>query len=160
MAYHLPAVDQTAIPQPDFPVEATFGGTVRLLGYSVDSLQIGSGDTIHLSLHWQALAPLDKDYTVFTHLLGEQNPATNGPLWAGHDGQPDGGHYPTTAWQPGQIIFDVHPLTIPADTPPGEYQLEAGLYLLETMTRLPAIDAAGDPQAGDAIVLGTITIED
>ncbi|HSR35274.1 MAG TPA: glycosyltransferase family 39 protein [Anaerolineae bacterium] len=160
MAYHLPAVDHAAIPQPDFPVEALLDSSVRLLGYSVDSLQLRSGDTIHLTLHWQALAPLDKDYTVFTHLLGEQNPVTNGPLWAGHDGQPNGGHYPTTAWQPGQVIIDVHPLAIPAGTPPGEYQLEAGLYLLETMTRLPAFDAAGNHLASDAIVLGTIAIGD
>jgi hypothetical protein len=134
------------------------GGAVQLLGYSLDAVTVAPGDTLHLTLYWQGLAPLDKDYTVFTHLLGEHNPATNGPLWTGHDGQPNGGHYPTTAWRPGQIIADVHPLTIPVDAPPGQYRLETGLYLLESMTRLPAADPDGNALPGDAVRLGTVEV--
>jgi 4-amino-4-deoxy-L-arabinose transferase-like glycosyltransferase len=156
-AYHLPAA-RSAFSGPEHPVAATLGDAVQLLGYSLDGETASRGDTLYLTLYWQALAPLDKDYTVFTHLLGEHNPATNGPLWAGHDGQPDGGHYPTTAWQPGQIILDVHPLSIAADAPAGEYRLETGLYHLESMTRLPAADSAGNTLPGDAVLLGTVKI--
>lgn len=161
MAYHLPATTEgeTSLPLPNVRVGATIGDSVRLLGYSLDVDEFRPGDTFYLTLYWQALASLDEDYTVFTHLLGEHNPATNGPLWAGHDGQPDGGQYPTTSWQPGEVILDVHPLMIPADAPPGEYQFEAGLYLLETMTRLSASDAAGNPLAADAVILGTIEVQ-
>jgi hypothetical protein len=106
------------------------------------------------------MAPVDEDYTVFTHLLGDPNPATNGPLWAGHDSQPDSGHYPTTAWQPGQVILDRHPLTIPLDAPAGDYQLEVGLYLLANMSRLPAVDGHGNPLPDDAAILGTLEIRD
>jgi hypothetical protein len=158
-AYHLPA-SRSDFPGPDHPVGASLGGAVQLLGYSLDKVTVAPGDTLHLTLFWQALAPLEKDYTVFTHLLGEHNPATNGPLWAGHDGQPDGGHYPTTAWRPGQIIADVHPLTIPVDAPAGQYQLETGLYLLETMVRLPAADPGGNSLPGDAVLLGTVEVRD
>lgn len=160
-AYHLPSTtggDQQH-PPPDRAVEATLGGAVRLLGYSLDG-DTTPGTTLYLILHWQALAPLAEDYTVFAHLLGAHNPATNGPVWAGHDGQPVGGTYATRAWQPGEVILDVHPLTIPADAPPGEYQLEVGLYLLSTMTRLPATDAAGNPLPNDAVSLGTIEVHD
>jgi 4-amino-4-deoxy-L-arabinose transferase-like glycosyltransferase len=160
-AYHLPSTtegDKLYAP-PDYAVEATLGSAVRLLGYSLDS-DAAPGSTLYLILHWQALAPLDEDYTVFAHLLGEHNPATNGPLWTGHDGQPVGGTYVTRAWQPGEVILDVHPLTIPADAPPGTYHLEVGLYLLSTMTRLPATGAAGDPLPNDAVLLGTIEIRD
>jgi 4-amino-4-deoxy-L-arabinose transferase-like glycosyltransferase len=156
-AYHLPASARPAS-LPDRPVEVTFGNAARLLGYSLDHTSVAPGDTLQLTLYWQAITPLGEGYTVFAHLLGEHNPATNGPLWAGHDGQPDGGHYPTSTWQPGQVILDVHPLSVPADTPPGEYRLEAGLYLLTTMTRLPAADAAGQQLADDAASLGTITV--
>jgi 4-amino-4-deoxy-L-arabinose transferase-like glycosyltransferase len=156
-AYHLPAA-RSAFSGPDHPVAATLGDAVQLLGYSLDGEAASPGDTLYLTLYWQALAPLDKDYTAFTHLLGEHNPATNGPLWAGHDGQPDAGHYPTTAWQPGQIILDVHPLPIPVDAPAGEYRLATGLYLLESMIRLPAADSAGNPLPGDAVLLGTVEI--
>jgi len=161
-AYHLPRTNEgdRSSPPPDHAVEATLGSAVRLLGYSVGREKVAPGDTLYLVLHWQALAPLDEDYTVFAHLLGAHNPATNGPLWAGHDSQPVGGHYPTGVWQPGEVILDVHPLTIPADAPPGEYTLEAGLYLLSTMTRLPATDGSGNPLPNDAVLLGAIEVQD
>ena len=160
VAYHLPAVAESQAPLlvPNHRVEASFGGVARLLGFSVSAEEVAPGDTLYLTLYWQALAPLDKEYTVFTHLLGENNPATNGPLWAGHDSQPDGGQYPTTAWQPGELVLDVHALAVPAEAPPGEYQLEAGLYLLATMARLPAVDATGTPLAQDAALLGTVRV--
>ena len=157
VALHLPA-SESGMHAPDHAVDAVLGDAARLLGYSVEPERATPGETIYLTLTWQVLAPLDDRYTVFVHLLGEHNPATGGPLWAGHDSQPDGGHYPTTAWQPGQTILDLHPLTIPADAPPGSYQIEAGLYLLETMARLPARDAAGNPLPGDAATLGAIEV--
>ncbi len=160
MAYHLPPLDGGQVPAlvPDHLVGASFDGAAALLGYSLSAEEVVPGDTLYLTLYWQSVAPMDKAYTVFTHLLGPHNPATNGPVWAGHDGQPDGGHYPTTAWQPGEVILDVHELTMPSDAPPGEYQLEVGLYLLATMARLPAVDAAGNALPGDAALLGSLTV--
>jgi len=113
---------------------------------------------VTLVLYWQALAPLERDYTVFTHLLGGYNPATDGPLWAGHDSQPNGGHYPTTAWQPGQVVLDRHPLLVPDEAPPGDYQLEVGLYELATMVRLPATDATGQRLPDDAALIGVLRV--
>jgi len=161
-AYQLPrlAGETDPFPLPDHRLEATFGGEARLLGYSLDTEAVAPGDSLNIVLYWQALAPLDDDYTVFAHLLGGHNPSTGGPLWVGHDAQPDLGHYPTTSWQPGEVILDWHPLAVPADAPPGEYQLEAGLYLLATMVRLPATDAAGQPIPDDAVLLGTIQVKD
>lgn len=160
IAYTLPSGTGigSPIPPPAQPANATLGESVQLLGYSLQPKAVAPGDTAYLTLYWQALAPMDDDYTVFGHLLGEHNPATNGPLWAGHDGQPVGGSYPTSAWQPGQVILDVHPLTIPADALPGEYQLEAGLYLLATLARLRAVDDTGQPLPGDAVPLGSIQV--
>jgi hypothetical protein len=159
VAYHLPAT-RSDPPEPEHGVGASLGGAVELLGYSLDAETVAPGDTLHLMLVWQSLEPLDNDYTVFTHLLGAHNPATNGPLWSGHDGQPNGGHYPTGGWRPGQIIVDVHPLAIPVDAPAGRYQIEAGLYLLETMTRLPAAGPDGEPLPGEAVQLGTVEVQD
>jgi 4-amino-4-deoxy-L-arabinose transferase-like glycosyltransferase len=135
-----------------------WSGRVLLLGYLPDREEVAPGETVNVTLYWQALAPLGKDYTAFVHLLGEHNPVTDGPLWAGHDGQPDGGHYPTTRWQPGEVILDVHPLAIPPDAPPGEYKLEVGLYFLETMERLPVEDWLGEPLPGNAALPGTLEV--
>jgi hypothetical protein len=158
-AYHLPAGGGASGFLPQFPTEATFGERIRLIGYSVDTETAIPGDTLHLTLYWESLAVLEDDLTVFAHLLGEHNPKTNGPVWAGNDGQPVGGGYPTSNWQPGQRILDVHPIKVPSDAPEGEYQLEIGLYLLSTMVRLPATDASDMPLPGDALLLGTIDVK-
>jgi hypothetical protein len=159
-AYSLPATaaEGRSPPAPDRPADATFGGAARLLGYSLDRDTVPPGGIVNLTLFWQALAPLPEDYTVFTHLLGATNPNTGGPVWTGHDSQPDGGHYPTTDWQPGQVILDLHPLAVPADAPPGEYRLETGLYRLSTLARLPAIDGSGQRLPDDAAHLTTIRV--
>ena len=83
------------------------------------------------------------DYTVFVHLLGPFNPATGGPVWAQHDGQPLGGQYPTHSWLTGRVVKDRHVLTLPPDMPPGEYQVEVGLYDLASGMRLPVIPPDG-----------------
>lgn len=159
-AYFLPASAAPA-PRPAKPVDAVLSdgaGQARLLGYDLQPPTAAPGDRVVLTLYWQSLAPFDADYTVFTHLLGNPDPASGGPLWTGHDAQPNGGHYPTTAWRPGEVILDIHPLVLPAEIPPGEYPLEAGLYLLSTMTRLSATDAAGHPLPDNAVPLGTLQV--
>ena len=158
-AYYLPEGDSVSRPIPQYPTGATFGEAIRLIGYSVDTETVVPGETLHLILHWESLAAVKDDLTVFAHLLGKHNPATNGPVWAGHDGQPGGESYRTSTWQPGQSILDVHPIEVPPDTPVGEYQLEIGLYHLPTMVRLSATDASGLPLPGDAMLLGTIGVE-
>ncbi|MBN1934816.1 MAG: glycosyltransferase family 39 protein [Anaerolineae bacterium] len=116
-------------------------GRVRFLGYTLSSERVRAGKILTVDLHWQAQTALDRPYTVFAHLLGPYNPATSGPLWAQHDGQPlDGGH-PTTRWLPGQMVIDRRVFEIGADTPPGTYQIEIGLYDALTGERLAV---AGD----------------
>jgi 4-amino-4-deoxy-L-arabinose transferase-like glycosyltransferase len=160
LAYRLPASDKPAqlAGVEGLSEVASFGEAIRLLGFSVESPTAAPGDRVELTLFWEALAPLDEDYTVFAHLLGEYNPATQGPVWTGHDSQPDGGHYPTSSWKPGEIVLDVHHLAIPGDAPPGVYQLEVGVYLLATMSRLPATDSAGEPLPDGAALLGAVKV--
>ena len=71
-----------------------------------------------------------------------------------HDSQPVDGGYPTAQWFADQTIVDRHLLAVDPHAPDGEYELEIGMYLLETMTRLPAVDAEGQV-VDDRIVLGT-----
>jgi hypothetical protein len=62
------------------------------------------------------------------------------------------GIYPTTLWQPGEFVTDVHTIPVPPNLPPGEYSLEVGLYLAETGMRLPI---AGDD---DHVILEKVNI--
>jgi hypothetical protein len=111
------------------------------------------GDILQLTLYWQGITEMDTRYTVFTHLVGQAfNPATQGPVWAQHDGEPLDGGWPTTQWLPGERIADVHMLTIPVEAPPGEYMLKVGLYELATGGRLSVWDANDQP-LGDHVLL-------
>jgi hypothetical protein len=120
------------------PVDFDFEGRIALVGYNLDRRTAQPGETIHLTLYWQALAEMDKDYTVFTHVLGEQD-----RLWAQMDSQPQGGAAPTSSWQVGQMTEDHYDLTIKPDTPPDVYDIEVGLYLAATGRRLGVLDEGG-----------------
>jgi hypothetical protein len=120
------------------PVDFDFEGRIALVGYDLDRRTARPGETIHLTLYWQALAEMEEDYTVFTHVLGEED-----RLWAQMDSQPQGGAAPTSSWQIGQVIEDHYDLTIKPDTPPDVYDIEVGLYLAATGRRLGVLDEGG-----------------
>ena len=96
---------------------AIFGDRVKFLGYRLDG-EARPGNTVSLTLFWQALDKMDTPYTVFTHLTD-----TDGKLWAQKDNEPAGGFYPTTGWQVGEIVQDQYQLSIPEDAPAGELSL-------------------------------------
>jgi hypothetical protein len=110
----------------------SFGRMVELAGFEVDRQTIRAGESLRLTLLWQALTTPEVDYTVFVHLLDRE-----GRLAAGHDAQPLAGRYPTTIWSPGEQILDRHSLPLPSTLPAGRYQLVIGLYQPATGRRLP-----------------------
>lgn len=133
-------------PAMQHPVGANLGGKVYLLGYDATR----EGNTLVVTLYWQARTPMDRSYTVFLHLLDAQ-----GQRQAQSDGLPAAFTRPTNSWAVGEVVTDRRLLTLPKDFSPGEYRLVAGMYLLETMERLPVLDSAGKA-VGDSIELGRI----
>ena len=117
------------------------------------SLAAAPGDTLDVTLYWNALKQPTADYTVFLHLSDEE-----GELVAAHDGMPVNDRLPTQAFPPGTLIADTHRLVLPDDLTPGVYQLKTGMYLLESGERLPVWDAGGLEQADRALPLGTIDV--
>jgi 4-amino-4-deoxy-L-arabinose transferase-like glycosyltransferase len=156
LAYFVPAGTPAQLP-PFTPLEANWDDEIGLLGYALDSSTYGPGDTIHLTLYFRALGKVDKDYTVFTHLLGTLNPATGGPLWTQSDSEPCRRGYRTSVWDVDEVVIDHFELAIPAQAPPGEYELEMGFYDWRTLERLPVLDANGQP-ASDHIILEQLPI--
>jgi len=126
------------------------GNKAALYGYDLSSDVLRPGETLHLTLYWQALESTDTSYTVFTHLLDEDS-----QLRGQMDSVPRGGARPTTGWVPGEYLKDEYQLTVDADAPPGEYLIEVGMYDAATpdFRRLPLLDAAGDV-LDSRIVLG------
>ncbi|MGD8463919.1 MAG: hypothetical protein PVI09_08625, partial [Anaerolineae bacterium] len=74
------------------------------------------------------------------------------------DGVPQGGAYPTSQWQPGEVVVDRYELVIDANAPEGQHPLEIGLYRPTDGVRLPVFDEAGQPVPDDRILLGPIMV--
>jgi hypothetical protein len=138
-------------------LDLRLGQSVRLVGFDA-SRPIKPGDPLRVKLYWQTPVKLKERYTVFVQLVGTQyNSKTNGPLWAGHDSEPLDGGYPTMQWFVDTTIADTHVLTIPPETPPGDYELWAGMYTQPDIKRLPVYDAQGN-LVGDHVVLGKVKV--
>lgn len=66
------------------------------------------GEQFTFALVWQADRRISQSLTAFLQLLDE-----NGVLLAQDDRQPEGGFYPTWAWQPGEAVPMTFTLTLP-----------------------------------------------
>jgi hypothetical protein len=128
------------------------GQKIRLIGHEVNGIA-RAGEILRPRLYWQARATMDEDYTVFVHLLDER-----GNLRAQQDCQPQRGDYPTSLWRRGEVIWDGHEMPLPPNLPAGSYRLVAGMYLLESMERLPVFDETGRRLTDDLIPLGEIQV--
>jgi len=120
-----------------------FDNQILLLGYDLDPStgsghrrqQFRPGETLELALTWQGLRRMDEDYTVFVHIIDQEQ-----RIWGQEDIGPVHGTYPTSQWKEGEIVEDIHSVQLSYEAPPGEYQIEIGLYLLSTMARLRVLD--------------------
>ncbi len=106
-------------------------GFVRLAGFTVSSLSPRAGESLALTLGWQALAETEISYRVFVHVR-----AAEGGVRAQADGVPVSWTRPTTGWLPGEYLVDTYSVTLPADMDAGAYQLVVGLYDPATGERL------------------------
>jgi 4-amino-4-deoxy-L-arabinose transferase-like glycosyltransferase len=98
-----------------------------------------------VNLCWQALQPLEADYTVFVHLQD-----ADGTLLDTGDGPPMGGAFPTSTWQPGDVIRDVHVLGPLSEDAHASSRVVVGLYLLADGSRLP-VTVDGESVAGAGV---------
>ena len=159
-AYALPApltdAQIAAIPH---RLEADFGGVMHLLGYDIKSQipnpkspisnpEVEPGGQVGVTLYWEALAPADRDYTVFVHLLGEHD-----LLIAQRDTFPGLGLLSTTWLEPGDAWADRYVLQVPATAyAPDVAQVEVGLYDAMSGARLSA------STGGDNVRFGRVEV--
>lgn len=122
---------------------ANFGDQIALLGYRVADETAAPGETIELTLFWQAQQPLDIEYQVFVHVLGPDG------LPVAQSDKINPGEFPTHRWPTDKYVRDTHRLALPPDLPPGRYPVVAGLWVQSEGWRLPVFDAGG-VAVGDA----------
>jgi hypothetical protein len=117
---------------------ANFENRVLLAEVNFETGRLEPGQIVHVTLVWQAVQPLENDYTIFVHLLGP-----DGRVHGQVDMWPVQGTYPTSEWPLNTPIADPYAVPLDPDAPSGSYQLEIGIYLLGTNTRLAVFDGAG-----------------
>jgi hypothetical protein len=96
---------------------------------------------------------MDKDYTLFIHLLGRDN-ARVGERTT----YPGQGRFPTTLWPVGRAFCETYRLEVEPWAPAPElYALEVGLYNADTGWRLPAQYTTGQPAEPPGVGLVRVT---
>lgn len=138
---------------PAYPLDATLGDDIRLLGYDVNLDD--QGLTLDVTLYWQSLAPIAEDYAMALQLAspvaGDTTLRWNYNSWPGH------GNYPTSAWRSGEAIADAYRFPLPeADFSTQTWDLQLILYRGETGERLPV--RVNGTDAGNRVLLTKLRI--
>ena len=132
---------------------ASFTDQIDLLGYNLSDRQLASGESLDLTLFWSPRGRPAHDYTVFVHLLD-----SSGQLRGQADSPPMAGKYPTSVWDAGEVIADLHTLSLAPDLPAGEYRIAVGLYDPETGQRVKRVDGNGNMAGDHAVISGLVVV--
>ena len=126
-------------PPVDIPVDAEFGGAIRLVGVDVPLDRIHPAARVPITVTWQAVKPVDRSYTTFVHIVDAA-----GQVIAQEDHIPGRGTAPSDGWLPGEVIVDRFEVTLPEEFSPPLW-LEVGLYdaLKPDMPRVPLTRGEG-----------------
>ena len=138
----------------DLTSAITYNTVARVFNVSVDQEYHSPGDKVRISACWEALAPIEIDYTVFVHLIGPDNTRV-----AERHTYPGLGRYPTTLWETGKAFCDNYDLQI-EDWAPSHilYNVEIGLFDTETGERLAATNHLG--HSAEPPIVGVVPVID
>ncbi|NJN54503.1 MAG: hypothetical protein HC804_06965 [Anaerolineae bacterium] len=146
----------------DLPVASgvTFGAPsnptlVRLWGGQTWPTAVPADQPLPITLYWQALSALEKEYRVGLTLVDE-----SGARWSSTDLRDDRwsrGAPPTTAWPPDQIAQTALLIDLLEGTPPGTYEVRLSLFDRESFMPLTVYEE-GQP-LGPYLSLGQIEVQ-
>jgi 4-amino-4-deoxy-L-arabinose transferase-like glycosyltransferase len=136
---------------PDPRSMRVFSDTVLLLRMTPDRpQQVQAGGTIDFQTTWLARNPIGTPRRVFVHMI---DPAT-GRIVAQHDGL----DAPPRFWQAGDWIAQQHVLSVPPDTPAGNYEVRIGVYDPNSGQRLLQTNAANAEPPTDYYSFATVEV--
>jgi hypothetical protein len=177
------AVKMNTHKSPAYLIGRSLGGEVLLKGYDLTSQLWQRGQTVTLSMYWQAEKEIGHDYKILLSLTDEHgrlvhsydhypfearpeyfisgvelNPEySEGDPFEVLPDYPNRGLIPTRLWLPGNTLRETVTIVVPADVPYGDYFLSIGMYDEETVEQLTVDDGlAGSDQ--DHILLSAIQI--
>jgi hypothetical protein len=123
------------VPPAATPSDLYYKGQLRLVAWELSSAALQPGQPLAITLYWQAIAPVEDDYTVFNHLFG-----LDGTVLGAADEAPP---VPTSRWLPGQVVTTTHWIVVdPSQPAPALATLDIGLYAAQQKA-VPATDRQG-----------------
>jgi hypothetical protein len=130
------------------------GGQLKLLGYDAPIDAAHPGQSVPVTLYWEALEPFSQDYSVFLHLVNGQDLVP-----AQRDAFPGMGSLSTQWLKPGQRWAEQRILTLPETAySPDQTVFEVGLYDYVSGKRLEAVNPEGEI-IGDRVRFGQLSIQ-
>jgi len=98
----------------------------------------GTFDRLLLTVYWEAVQPVENDYSVAVHLVAHDPPRGEEDVLAQSDAvHPVMGWYPTSQWVVGEVVRDDYVFSVPSDVPPiavrvGMYRVDANGTFVNT----------------------------
>ncbi|MCP5095298.1 MAG: hypothetical protein GY943_07090, partial [Chloroflexi bacterium] len=132
-------------------VFADFGGQITLLGHDSPNPTMQPGELFDVTVYWKLQQLQEINFQSYIHII-----KPDGTLLTQSD-HLNPGEFPTRRWPLDKYVRDTHFLQLPANTPPGEYDIVTGLWVQSEGWRLPLFDQSGS-QIGDNFKLFTLTV--
>jgi hypothetical protein len=157
---------ETQLPPDMTRTELVYEDKIRWIGFRVNTprQRVQPGEVLDVTLYWQGLRPMDKNYSAFIKLFGRGDVE-----WFNLDTFPGGGMFQTTLWKPNEIVEDRYRLRLPNHSQgqlPTALRLDVGFYegsaLLGDQRLLTTLDREGKPtgrQRYEAASLGHATAQ-
>ncbi|MBP7687952.1 MAG: glycosyltransferase family 39 protein [Thermoflexales bacterium] len=128
-----------------FPID--FNHAVELIGYQLPQA-VKPGESVRVLTYWRVKGALPADLIAFTHLY-----RTPAEVLA----QQDQLDVDATSLRPGDVFVQSHDfVTVPSDTPAGEYRIGIGLYRKDSGERWPIF--TGEQRVADRSFLDHVQV--
>lgn len=151
-AYALPSAPRPAAIAAATAVEATFDNTLRLRAVSVSQSDLTPGQTLSVTLYWQALVAPGADYSINLKIVDDAD-----LVILRQDSFPARGNYATSRWRAGEQVRDEHTLALPLTTP-----APCACRLIISVTRAdnerPAAVNLPTPVAASSVLLANLRV--
>ncbi|MFN3200072.1 MAG: ArnT family glycosyltransferase [Bradymonadia bacterium] len=111
----------TELPQGVHKASVNFENKIELVGWRLLPEAPRRGSSLDIELYWKVLERVPSNYKVFVHI-----DAAGSRIHGDHD--PVAGLYPTSKWGVGEIVRDVHKVTVKKSTSAGRHTFYTGLF--------------------------------
>ena len=133
------------LPRPAVPL--AFGNHLALVGVDLQTGMSAPGGKLRLVTYWQVQTADPAPLVAFIHLTSKGQ-----DIW----GQQDWLDVRPASLLPGDRFAQVHSVPVKAETPPGLYHVELGLYAPDTLVRLPITSVGGG--LADRVWVGKVQV--